>query len=324
MSPKKPTQVLNSLRTQVLEVKKMYESGVFEEDMIDSQLEEISLFLKTYLDESVNYWYLSYSKAYHFFYKGKMSRFIKGFSKLTRNTRDFDRLIKGLDQMIIMSKDKSLKADERIPLIIVKHRGFRVLCYGISRNSKDKLLLAFDFVYLSFLKRGFIPLDRIIDFTVVMRKWNSRDIISKKWGKQFGYFDPRRKQLGITDAILDPTVKGNLNLKVEAFHEMLVHELGHAVHLSYLTSEAKAFWDFPWKKILKGEETLSEKEVYEKVEVFQELGTVSAYGSRNEKEDFAETFTLFVLDPKNLNPRALERMEKTLEISAEGGKSLLK
>lgn len=54
------------------------------------------------------------------------------------------------------------------------------------------------------------------------------------------------------------------------------------------------------------------------------MGIPSAYGHENEQEDFAETFVLYVADPRLLSSTAFRRMSQTLYLSSLSGTPILK
>ena len=56
---------------------------------------------------------------------------------------------------------------------------------------------------------------------------------------------------------------------------------------------------------------------------YSTLGVPSDYGKTNEKEDFAESFVLFMTAPEKLSENALYRMKHTLWLSGFGGKSVM-
>ena len=57
--------------------------------------------------------------------------------------------------------------------------------------------------------------------------------------------------------------------------------------------------------------------------VYSKLGVPSDYGKTNEKEDFAESFVLFMTAPEKLSENALYRMKHTLWLSGFGGKPVM-
>lgn len=59
-------------------------------------------------------------------------------------------------------------------------------------------------------------------------------------------------------------------------------------------------------------------------EVYAELGVPSEYGKKNENEDFAEAFAIFITDPDKLSENALYRMKRTLWLSGFGGKPVMR
>ncbi len=57
---------------------------------------------------------------------------------------------------------------------------------------------------------------------------------------------------------------------------------------------------------------------------FAKLGIPSDYGKTNSKEDFADSFVVFMTNPSSLSENALYRMKRTLWLSGFGGKPVMK
>ena len=91
--------------------------------------------------------------------------------------------------------------------------------------------------------------------------------------------------------------------------EIIIHELGHYIHISYMSPDAKRFWDAPW------EDTDAEK--------LKELGIPTEYGRANKYEDFAETFYWFMIKPEQLSPQARYRIQRTLSLSGLYGQPVM-
>jgi len=58
--------------------------------------------------------------------------------------------------------------------------------------------------------------------------------------------------------------------------------------------------------------------------LYEQLQIPTEYGTTDEKEDFADTFVLFMVSPEKLPPNALYRMRRTLWLSGFGGKPVSK
>jgi hypothetical protein len=58
--------------------------------------------------------------------------------------------------------------------------------------------------------------------------------------------------------------------------------------------------------------------------LYQELGIPTDYGRTNEKEDFAESFVFFMVQPEKLTNNARYRMNRTLWLSGFGGKPVMR
>jgi hypothetical protein len=109
-------------------------------------------------------------------------------------------------------------------------------------------------------------------------------------------------------------------------HSTLIHEIGHHVHLGFLHPAGRAAWDEPWEEVpaqvggwlgkLTGNPT--------REEAIDQLQVPSDYARSNVYEDFAETFTDFVLRPHTLSKQARFRMQRALSLSNLYGKKVMR
>ena len=109
--------------------------------------------------------------------------------------------------------------------------------------------------------------------------------------------------------------------------EAVIHEIGHYVHLNFIKGEAKAAWNDPWQGVADLADTrnryLDEPAKAQRDTKLDELGIPTDYGKTNEREDFAETFLLFIVDPQRLSPTATFRMQRALSLSGLYGKPVM-
>jgi len=81
---------------------------------------------------------------------------------------------------------------------------------------------------------------------------------------------------------------------------------------------------YPEPRIPKEAQQAMFKDLTPEEQMIDELGIPSGYGRTNEEEDFAESFVLFVTQPRRLSPLAQYRMKRTLSLSGLYGKSVMK
>ena len=100
----------------------------------------------------------------------------------------------------------------------------------------------------------------------------------------------------------------------------LVHEIGHWVHLDYLPKDVKEWWDKPWEGIDTSDPNYNPYHHRQ----LESLRVPTEYGLTNVKEDFAETFAWYFLDPSSLHPDARARMKTALTMAKDRGRSLMR
>lgn len=107
--------------------------------------------------------------------------------------------------------------------------------------------------------------------------------------------------------------------------EALIHEFGHFVHRSYITGEAAAAWDAPWKDIpsTASPEHWNLRSNPDRLRKLEPLDIVTDYGKTDKYEDFAETFLLFMVAPERLSQTARFRMQQALSLSGLYGKPVV-
>jgi hypothetical protein len=98
--------------------------------------------------------------------------------------------------------------------------------------------------------------------------------------------------------------------------ETFVHEFGHLIHRTYITGEAAAYWDAPWKGLSSVDPLRKER--------LDALEVVTEYGRTDKYEDFAETFMLYMISPEKLTPTAKFRMQRTLSLTGLYGKPVMR
>jgi hypothetical protein len=136
------------------------------------------------------------------------------------------------------------------------------------------------------------------------------------------YFDSR--SLELTVAVNNLARPGRFSDTFAG--ETLIHEFGHYVHLNYITGEAKRAWDAPWEGISDQSDpnTVERWDSPAREKKLAPLDIPTDYGKRNTREDFAETFMLFIIAPNKLSPMATYRMKQALSLSGLYGKPIMR
>jgi hypothetical protein len=146
---------------------------------------------------------------------------------------------------------------ERIPHQKFRYLGFRVESFNLSDNQIRTLLDAIDYVVSLFKKREMTEVIYEAINSIQLRGGLNDDIMGL-WNQDTGILS-----LSYGSSVFDGGILHNF------MHETLLHEIGHWVHLNYISREAKEFWDSGWGLINKKIKiTLAERERY--YEIFKE------------------------------------------------------
>lgn len=213
---------------------------------------------------------------------------------------------------ISIKRQRVLRDRETISEKIIPMRGFKVVLKDIPR---DRAEIIFSFVgkmLYSFYEEKELKevVPQSIDKIIITTNPNP----SSRFEHEAYY---RNKTIYLYDTLIE----NKYFLKdANAIMYALIHEIGHWVHLDYITQEAKELWDSPWKGIDTGDIDYSPFDYPQ----LQSLRVPTEYGLTNVKEDFAETFAWYVIDPSQLDQVARDRMKAVLTLSASGGKSFMK
>jgi len=211
-------------------------------------------------------------------------------------------------------REKKLSKHETISHKVLPWGGFRVVLQDIPQAKAEAMLLFLQDMFTHFYERGLkiVVAESIKEIRIMANPQTARQ-------RRFGPLDAlyQDKRIDLYDTLLDN--KYELKDK-NAVMYALTHEIGHWVHLDFITDEARAFWDKPWEGI---DTEHPEYSPYHHPQL-EGLRIPTNYGLTNVMEDFAETFAWFVIDPDSLDPFARNRMKVALEMSAKGGKSFIR
>lgn len=136
------------------------------------------------------------------------------------------------------------------------------------------------------------------------------------------HFDSRTRELTVSTSDLAKTGRFSESFAGEA----VIHEFGHFVHRNFITGEAAAAWDVPWKGI----PTLADPQNQHlrndpgRAKKLDLLEIPTDYGKVDQYEDFAETFLVFMVAPDRLSPTAKFRMQRALSLSGLYGKAVMR
>ena len=200
------------------------------------------------------------------------------------------------------------------------HNGFKVVAYNLSEAVMEAMLEPLDVVTHLFKKRGVeVVLHEALE-KVVLRSDPEHEI-DGGWGTANAFYQSIDKTVFLNDIILDATceIEG-----IKGIVYGFVHEIGHWLHFDFLTKDAYDYWNKSWAGVIpEGMDYLTYEQAVEN-DYLKELGVPTNYGRRDPFEDFAETFSFFILNPSKLSDRACERMKETLRMSMRGGRLFMR
>jgi hypothetical protein len=174
-----------------------------------------------------------------------------------------------------------------------------------------------DFLTALFKKRG-------VD-AAVLEGAISRIVLVYTMDGTLGSFHVRTRELTLAVDQLE-TTEGRFTDTTAG--EVVVHEIGHYIHMNYIKGDAAKAWDAPWEGVVDLADPRnryrSEREKRDRDTRLDELGIPTEYGRTNNREDFAETFLLFMVSPERLSETAKYRMQRALSLSGLYGKAVMR
>lgn len=295
-----------------------YHQGI---EHLDNLTTKTRLFLKKDLHALFNKIYGRDSGAKDFFWGANQKKSFARFVALSEieydvSEENIEELIALCGELarISIKRQRLLRDRETISEKILPMRGFKIVLKDIPRD-KAEILFSFasEMLYKFYEDNGLKEIvPQSIDRIIITANPNPSN-----------RFESEAFYMGSTKTIYlyDTLVENTYTLKdANAIMYALTHEIGHWVHLDYITQEAKELWDSPWKGIDTEDMDYSPFD-YPQLE---SLRVPTEYGLTNVKEDFAETFAWYVIDPSQLDQVARDRMKAVLTLSASGGKSFMK
>jgi len=135
----------------------------------------------------------------------------------------------------------------RIGLQRFRYKGFRVAAYNLTDSQIRMMLDAIDYAVALFKRRG---------MTDVIYSAISEVILIEDpnlWAA--GTWRQRDRVLTLNASKLS----GRGRLLNNWVHEVFIHEVGHWVHMNYISREAKEFWDSGWSYIDEEKERFSKE-----------------------------------------------------------------
>ncbi len=229
------------------------------------------------------------------------------------------KVIEGLQFLEKAAKksEKHYRNEETIDKQVFTHKGFRVEALNLSRDTTSAMLQAIDCLEEIFEKRGVEPLvHKAID--KVYLQHNPSNQVGQGWGKNHAYYE--NKKVYLYDTILDLDKEMP---EIETICYVLIHEIGHWVHFDYLPREAHVLWNSSWDGVMKGRKEIPPEEA-QSSETLRKLEIPTHYGHKNPFEDFAETFTRFMVNPNSISEVAKNRLKATLSLSTGFGRKFMR
>ena len=306
-------------------VDSMWEYPPDQERMLPQEFEAVNRELNRDFRLSVQHVYGRRTVAENNYWGSDFSYFFD-IVKMSQNTygtiRDYEELLEKVKTLepLVKERDRRFKDQETIERKTFTHRGFKVEAKDLSEVVIEAMLEPLDVLDHLFKKRKVTVLLHESLSKVVLRS-NPEDEIEGGWGISDAVYVQGKKIICLYDTLLDRTCHIS-GLKRIVF--TFVHEIGHWLHLDFLSEDARDYWNKSWEGVIpKGMDYLTYEQA-SKNETLKSLGIPTPYGHRDPYEDFAETFAHFILKPEMLSERALERMKETLRMSYRAGRSFMR
>lgn len=321
-----PSEVLSYLHRNLLStISKIERDSSFEQEDVSDSLVEAQSTLNRELRLVVKHLYGHKTSAYTNFWGGEYGVFQKaqmlskqfggGRAVLIALAEQVGELIK-----TAQAREAQFKDQETIEKKVFTHNGFKVVAYNLSEAVMEAMLEPLDVVTHLFKKRGVeVVLHEALE-KVVLRSDPEHEI-DGGWGTANAFYQSIDKTVFLNDIILDATceIEG-----IKGIVYGFVHEIGHWLHFDFLTKDAYDYWNKSWAGVIpEGMDYLTYEQAVEN-DYLKELGVPTNYGRRDPFEDFAETFSFFILNPSKLSDRACERMKETLRMSMRGGRLFMR
>lgn len=258
--------------------------------------------------------------------------FVWAKKALTKNAQD--AFIAGTRELSKLAKDKTATAEalrdgiehfklalqEALDSAAPEHFAYEGIKVENGEHIADemcrKVLSGIDFLKALFKKRG-------VDATLLK---NAVSKIALVLHDDVGAanFDSRSRVLTMSVPVL--LKHGAGRFLDTAAGEAVLHEFGHYIHLNYIKGEAAEAWNKPWEGLadLADPRNRSQRDNPDRKKKLDELEVVTDYGKTNEREDFAETFMMYMAIPEKLTPTAKFRMQRALSLSGLYGKPVLR
>lgn len=290
-------------------------------DPIDRLLGEIAGWLKYDLRMITLKLYGYKSLALNNFWRGDntLDQLLNYIKRSPSEIKSIEEVIDGLQHLerVAERSEKHYRNEETIDKQVFTYKGFRVEALNLSKETTSAMLQAIDCLEEIFEKRGVEPLVyKAID--KVYLQHNPSNQVGQGWGKSHASYE--KKKVYLYDTILDLDKEMP---EIETICYVLIHEIGHWVHHEYLPREAHVLWNSSWDGVMRGRKEIPPEEA-QISKTLQGLEIPTQYGHKNPFEDFAETFTRFMVDPNSISEVAKNRLKATLSLSAGFGRRFMK
>jgi len=298
-----------------------YRNQDYAEMIIRDSIGEIAGMLRKSLEQKVLELYGYKSEGYNNFWRGDQTYFdlLDFISNSSDEIKDVEEILTRLNKVkqVALQSEKHYKGQETIDRHSFTYKGFKVEALNLSKETASAMLQAIDCLEEIFKKRGVEALVHEAIEKVYLQHNPSEDM-GKGWGVSQAYYQDRKVYL--FDTILD--LEDEMP-EIKSICYGFIHEIGHWVHLDYIPREAKALWDSGWDGIMEGRADLDTEES-QNHPLLNKLEVPTSYARKNPKEDFAETFARFMIDPNSISEIAKERLKATLSLSAGFGRKFMR
>lgn len=320
----KPSHTIKKLQRGLLSLQDFFENNPYDGFMFEEEMKHTYNVLTNKLRYDAYRLYGRRTVAYDNYWGSNLKQYQKainlidtygGVSALQKLNKQLAKVVS-----IVEKNEKEYENQETIEKKTFTYNKFKVVANELSEVVIEALLEPIDIFQHIFKRRGVeVLLHEALDKVYLCP--DEEGDIEGDWGTPYARYLKGKKIVILYDSILDSSCDIS---EIKGIVYGFIHEVGHWLHWDFITPEAHDYWNKSWEGVIPEGMTYLDVESAKSNEALKELGIPTPYGHKDPYEDFAETFTFFMLNPKRLSDRACERMIETLRMSMRGGKTFMR